>query len=243
MGEIVSNGTLVLAVPIALLAGFLSFASPCVLPLIPGYLAYIGGFAHTTERSDRRRLLIGAVLFVLGFSVVFIVFTGAAGVIGLWVVRWGDVIIRVLGGVVIVMGLVFIGHVTFLQRTVKPLWRPVTGLVGAPLLGIIFGLGWSPCLGPTLTTIIALGLTSGSAWRGALLGFAYALGLGIPFILFALGFSWVTGSVQFIKRHIAAINLIGGSLLVVIGVVMVSGLWAAATAQLVGAVTGSVSPL
>ncbi len=243
MGDVVMNGTLVAAIPIALFAGLASFVSPCVLPLLPGYVAYIGGFSRSGECENRRRLLIGVVLFVVGFSFVFVVLTGAVGALGWWVARWSDLIVRILGGVVIAMGLVFMGRVAFLQRIVKPSWRPVTGLVGAPLLGIAFGIGWTPCLGPTATTIAALSLSSGSAGRGALLGFAYAFGLGIPFVVVAAGFGWATRSVIFIKRHIAIINRVSGILLILIGVAMVAGVWTAATDYVAGAVTGLVPPL
>jgi cytochrome c-type biogenesis protein len=169
--------------------------------------------------------MLGAVLFVLGFSLVFVLIGAFAGTIGAFVIQWEDVITRVLGVVVIVMGLVFVGQFSFLQRTVKSSFRPATGLAGAPILGLVFAIGWAPCLGPTLIAIQALSLTSGSTGRGAVLGLVYCLGLGIPFLLVAAGLDWVTGSVAFLKRHIRAINVAGGILLVFIGVLMVSGLW------------------
>ena len=130
-----------------------------------------------------------------------------------------------LGVFVILMGLVFIGQFTFLQRTIKPSWKPATGLAGAPLLGLVFGLGWTPCIGPTLAVVLSLSADSGSVGRGAVLGLAYCIGLGLPFVLVTLGFSWVTGSMAFFKRHIRAVNIVGGVLLILIGVLMVSGLW------------------
>src|SRR6185437_2564615 len=173
----VATGSLLLALPIALLAGLVSFASPCVLPLVPGYLAYVGGFTDLGQKRDRSRLLTGVALFILGFAVVFIAYGAAFGALGLWLVRWQEVVVRILGVLVIVMGLVFIGQFSFLQRTIKPTWRPATGLIGAPLLGIVFGLGWTPCIGPTLAAISALSVGSGSPWRGALLGLFYCIGL------------------------------------------------------------------
>jgi cytochrome c-type biogenesis protein len=238
VGQIVFSGQLLLALPIAVLAGLVSFASPCVLPLVPGYLAYVGGMSDPGVARDRRRIVTGVALFVLGFAVVFVAYGAAFGALGLWLVRWQEVVIRVLGVLVIAMGLVFIGQFSFLQRTIKPTWRPATGLVGAPLLGIVFGLGWTPCIGPTLAAISALSVGSGSPWRGALLGLFYCIGLGIPFLLVALGFDWVAGSVAFLKRHIRVINIIGGAVLVVIGILMATGLWTAMMSQFLGVITG-----
>lgn len=238
IGQIVFSGQLLLALPIAVLAGLVSFASPCVLPLVPGYLAYVGGISDPGAARDRRRIVTGVALFVLGFAIVFVAYGAAFGALGLWLVRWQEVVIRVLGVLVIAMGLVFIGQFSFLQRTIKPTWRPATGLIGAPLLGIVFGLGWTPCIGPTLAAISALSVGSGSPWRGALLGLFYCIGLGIPFLLVALGFDWVAGSVAFLKRHIRVINIIGGALLVVIGILMATGLWTAMMSQFLGVITG-----
>src|ERR1700709_1182874 len=187
----VLNGQLIVAIPIAILAGLVSFASPCVLPLVPGYLAYVGGLTEPGERANRRRILLGISLFVLGVSARFVAASALFGALGVWLLIWGDIITRVLGVVVILLGLVFIGQFSFMQRTFKPSWRPATGLAGAPILGIVFGLGWTPCIGPTLGAIQALSLTGGSAWSGALLGLFYCLGLGIPFLLVALGLNWM----------------------------------------------------
>ncbi|HEY2556641.1 MAG TPA: cytochrome c biogenesis CcdA family protein [Diaminobutyricibacter sp.] len=238
VGQIVFSGQLLLALPIALLAGLVSFASPCILPLVPGYLAYVGGFSEPGEKRDRARLLTGVALFVLGFAIVFIAYGAAFGALGSWLIRWQDIVVRVLGVVVIVMGLVFVGRFSFLQKTIKPNWRPATGLIGAPVLGIVFGIGWTPCFGPTLIAINALSVGSGSPWRGALLGLFYCIGLGVPFLLVALGYEWVASSVAFLKRHIRAINIIGGVLLIVIGVLMVTGLWSLIMSQFLAVITG-----
>lgn len=240
LGEIVFSGNLLVALPVALLAGLVSFASPCILPLVPGYLGYVGGFAGTGEKTDRWRLLIGVSLFVLGFSVVFVSFGLLFGVAGLLLTPWLDLITRIAGVIIIVMGLIFIGLFGGMQRTVKPQWKVATGLAGAPFLGIVFGLGWAPCIGPTLTAVLALSLNGGSPGRGALLGAFYCLGLGIPFLLVALGLNWVTGSVAWLKRHIRVINIVGGALLILVGLLMVSGLWTMFISSLGSVIDGFV---
>ena len=226
------DGPLFVAVPVALLSGLISFLSPCILPLVPGYLGYVGGVTGADGQPDRRRLVAGVLLFILGFTLVFTLTNAAFGALGFWLVRWDDLIIRFAGVLVIAMGLVFIGQFTFLQRTIKPGWAPRTGLIGAPLLGIVFGLGWTPCLGPTLAAITAMSLTSGSVAQSVLLGIAYSLGLGVPFLLIALGFGWVATSVAWAKRHIRVINIVGGAILVAVGVMMVSGLWSILMSEL-----------
>lgn len=241
-GEAVFSGQLLLAVPIAILAGLVSFASPCVLPLVPGYLAYIGGNPALADRG-RKRLVLGVGLFVAGFAVVFIAYGAAFGALGSWLIHWQDTVTRILGIFVIVMGAVFIGQVRILQRTIRPRWKPATGLYGAPLLGIVFGLGWTPCFGPTLAAISALSLDGASAWRGALLGLFYCLGLGIPFLLIAFGFSWAANGMAFLKRHVRSINLAGGILLILIGASMLLGLWSDWIYRLQGLINGFVTPI
>ncbi len=223
--ETVFSGALVIAIPLAIIAGFVSFLSPCVLPLVPGFLGYVSGLADPATATGRRRVVIGTALFILGFSVVFVAYGTAFGVVGMWLTQWQDVLIRVLGGFVVIMGVVMVGGLSFLQRTAKPSWTPTVGLAGAPLLGVVFGLGWTPCIGPTLSAVIALSLTGGSPWRGAALAFAYCLGIGIPFLLAALGVGWASRGMSWVRRHIRLINLIGGGILIVLGILMLTGVW------------------
>jgi len=223
-GAVVLSGGLWLAVPIAIAAGLLSFLSPCVLPLVPGYLGYVSGVTSGREKT-RGRMLAGVGLFVAGFSVVFLAVSLLVGTVGVFVTQYTDVILRVAGVVVILMGIVFIGQVSFLQRTIKPGWQPRTGLIGAPLLGIVFAIGWTPCVGPTLIAVQSMALDQGDLGRALIIGLAYCVGLGIPFLLVAIGFGWVGGSVRWVKRHIRAVNIAGGVLLILIGLLMVSGLW------------------
>lgn len=228
VGEIILSGSLLVALPIAILAGLIAFASPCVLPLVPAYLGYVGGMTKLPEpgtRSGRGPLLAGVALFVVGFGAVFvglsIVFASVGAVLGTQL----DVITRIAGVVVIVMGFVFIGQVSFLQRNLSLPVTTRTGVAGAPLLGVVFGLGWAPCIGPTLIAVNALALSVGDIPRAALLATAYSLGLGLPFLALALGFHSATRAMGFLRRHIRVINISGGAFLMLIGVAMVTGLW------------------
>lgn len=234
------NDALWLAAPIALAAGLLAFLSPCVLPLVPGYLGYVSGAVSTTD-GNRGRTVAGALLFIAGFSVVFLGINLLAVTVGRFFLEWQDLLIRIGGGIIIVLGFVFIGQVTWLQRTIKADWRPRTGLIGAPLLGVVFALGWTPCMGPTLAAV--LGMASFDPGRALLLGAAYCLGLGIPFLLVALGFGWVGSSVQWVRRHIRAINIVGGALLIAVGLLMVTGIWTALMSDFQAVIGGIWLPL
>src|SRR5690606_10345672 len=174
MGAIVESGGLWLAVPIALAAGLISFLSPCVLPLVPGYLGYVSGVAGG-EQKKRSRVVLGALLFILGFTVVFVTFNFLGAATAVFYYQWVDVLQRVGGAIIILLGFVFIGQVSFLQRTIKPAWQPRTGLVGAPLLGVVFALGWTPCLGPTMSAVFLLAEFDPA--RAVLLAIAFCLGL------------------------------------------------------------------
>ena len=244
IGELVFSGPLLLALPIALAAGFVAFASPCVLPLVPGYLGYVSGFTGSTlTKRPTTRLVVGVLLFILGFSTVFISFSIVFASLGAALIAWVDVILRIAGLLLILMGFVFIGQVSFLQRTTKLPLASANGFLGAPILGVVFGLGWAPCIGPTLIAVNTLAFSVGDVPRAAVLAVAYCLGLGIPFLLIALGFGWVTGAVDWVKRHIRAVNIAGGVILMAIGTAMVSGVWQIWMSSLQAVIGGTTTPL
>ena len=219
-GEIVLSGSMLLALPIALLAGVITFLSPCVLPLVPGYLGYVAGSA-----APRSRVIAGSLLFVLGFTTVFVLLGVLAGTAGLLFLSQNTWVQLVLGALVVIFGLAMIGQFKFLQQSIKLPISPKLGLAGAPLLGVVFALGWTPCIGPTLSAVLVLASDSGDPVRGAILATVYSLGIGIPFVLIAAGFNWATKSVGFVKRHIRGFNLFGGGMLVLIGVLLMTGIW------------------
>ena len=244
IGELVFSGPLLLALPVAIAAGFVAFASPCVLPLVPGYLGYVSGFSgSSTTTRPTARLVVGVVLFILGFSAVFISFSIFFASLGAALISWIDVILRVAGLLLILMGFVFIGQVSFLQRTTKLPLGSANGFLGAPILGVVFGLGWAPCIGPTLIAVNTLAFSVGDIPRATALAIAYCLGLGIPFLLIALGFGWVTGAVAWLKQHIRAINITGGVILMAIGMAMVSGVWQMWMSSLQAVIGGTTTPL
>ncbi len=239
LNETVVNGSLVAAAPLAALAGLVSFASPCVLPLVPGYLSYVTGMTGADLADQRRgRLLAGVLLFVAGFSLVFVSYGVLFGGLGRWLLEYQDTITRVLGVVVILFGLAFMGFVPGLQRTVKSARLPAAGIAGAPLLGVLFGLGWTPCIGPTLGAVQSLAVTEASAGRGALLSLAYCAGLGLPFVAAAVAYRRALGAFGAVKRHYPLVMRIGGGMLVLIGVLLVTGLWADLNIELKSWISG-----
>ena len=227
IGPIVTSGSLIFAMPIAFAAGILAFLSPCVLPLAPGYLSYITGLTGAELTQGRKgRVLLGSSLFVLGFSVVFVSYGALFGGFGSLLLEYSDWINRVLGVLVVVMGLAFMGLVPGLQREYRFHHIPRWGIAGAPILGVVFGIGWTPCIGPTLAAVQSLAFTEASAARGALLSLVYSLGLGLPFILLGLFFSRTARALNFLRKHNLAIMRIGGILLVIVGVLLITGAWA-----------------
>ena len=261
--ELAMSGPLALAALVAVAAGALSFASPCSLPLVPGYLGYLAGVAGTAPvpppaaggsgrsvavaQSVRWRMAAAAALFVAGFTVVFT--AGVLLVLGLAdALLERELLLQRIGGVVtIVMGLVFLGAFPALQRDTRRLGRfRGRGLAGAPLLGAVYGLGWTPCLGPTLTGVIALATATdvGSvAVRGLVLVLAYCTGLGLPFVLLAWGAGWAVRSTDLLRRHVRAVQIAGGVMLVVMGVLLLTGVWGTAVAWLRGPIAGYNLPL
>jgi cytochrome c-type biogenesis protein len=232
--EIAAAGPVLVALGVCVLAGLVSFASPCVVPLVPGYLSYLAAVVGVEEepgdvavRTARLRVAGAAALFVAGFTAVFLL--GTVAVLGLTTTLiTNQLLLQRIGGVItIVMGLVFVGFIPALQRQARFTPRQLSTIAGAPLLGAVFGLGWTPCLGPTLTGVITVAsATDGaSVARGVALVIAYCLGLGIPFVLLAFGSARAVQGLGWLRRHTRAIQIFGGVLLIVVGVALVTGVW------------------
>lgn len=281
LSSIATQGSLLLAIPVALAAGVVSFLSPCMLPLVPGYLSYVtglagrgipmplrmasapgrapsfaipagavgidvaaaGGASPAVDSAGRRRVLAGSALFVVGFTAVFVSTGSLFGGLGALLYTHAIGLQRVLGVVVIVMGAAFLGWLPAFQREVRLPWRPRGGVAAAPLLGAVFALGWTPCIGPTLAAVLSLAAGSATAGRGALLAAFYSLGLGLPFIAVGLGLRRVLAAVDVIRRHQRAVVRVGGALLLLTGLLLVSGVWTALMVQLRVWVTSVYLPI
>jgi cytochrome c-type biogenesis protein len=227
------TGSMLVALPIAVLAGAISFFSPCVVPLLPGYLSYVTGLSAAELGSNRRgRMLAGTSLFVAGFSAVFILTGVLFGAVGNALLEHQTLITRILGAGTVVLGLIFLGGFGFMQRDVRVHRVPAVGIAAAPLLGVLFGFGWTPCIGPTLGTVMNLAATEGSSTRGAVLALVFSLGLGIPFIVAALAFRRMLGAVAWVRKHQLLVIRAGGVLMIVVGLLLVTGVWNSVTADL-----------
>lgn len=266
--DLVMEGPLIVAAALAVAAGLVSFLSPCCLPLVPGYLSYVAGMAgaeHRTpvavgsgqaeptarapfeaRRRHDRRVVLGSVLFVLGFAAVFTSYGVLFGALGSLLISHQETVVRFLGIVTIVFGLMFSGllsRMPLASRSIRLSYRPRAGLAGAPVLGVMFGLGWTPCIGPTLAAVLTLATTSAGAGRGALLSFAYSVGLGIPFIVAAFSISRFMARMQWARRHAPRVMIVGGLVMVVLGVLQVTGLWLDLMTRLQGVVANWQTPI
>ncbi|UED84923.1 cytochrome c biogenesis CcdA family protein [Streptomyces profundus] len=225
--ETVLSGALLLALPVAVFGGLVSFFSPCVLPLVPGYLSYVTGAGGADLAQQKRgRMFLGASLFVLGFTAVYVSGGALFGSFGSTLLEHRETISRVAGVMTILLGLFFAGALPWLtKRDFRLSLRPGIGLAGAPMLGVVFGVGWMPCVGPTLAAVNLLAINEATAGRGALLAFAYCLGLGLPFIVAALAFRRMLGAFGWVKRHYHWVMRLGGAMLMVTGVLLLTGAW------------------
>lgn len=252
VGETVMTGPLLIALLLALAAGALSFFSPCCLPLVPGYLSYVAGMSgagasgEADGRGTRWRVTLGGLLFVTGFAAVFTSYGALFGGAGAALLTQQRTLTVVLGVFTIILGLVFAGALERLPlsgRSWRLNYRPRAGLLGAPVLGALFAIGWTPCIGPTLAAVLTLATDSASAGRGAALSFMYSLGLGVPFLIAAFSFDGAVRRFAFARRHARSVMRVGGALLVAVGVMEVTGWWGQLIANMQTLITGFQLPL
>jgi cytochrome c-type biogenesis protein len=231
--EIARGGPILVAIGVAALAGLVSFLSPCILPLVPGYLSYVTGLAgadlgdalHNPTAATRGRMLIGAGGFIAGFTAVFTLTSVLAAGLGRSLLIHQRVVEIVVGALIVVLGAAFLGWIPGLQREWRLHRLPSVGLAGAPVLGVVFALGWTPCLGPTLVAVVGLAGVDGSTARAVTLAIAYSLGLGLPFLAFGLGLRRLLGLYAAVRRHNVWVTRVGGILLILVGLALVSGVW------------------
>jgi len=230
---IANSGPLVLAIAVAAIAGLVSFLSPCVLPLVPGYLSYVTGLAgadlddalHRPSAAARGRILLGSAGFVAGYTVVFTLTSVLVSSLGRALVVHSQAVQLVVGLIIIVLGVSFLGFLPGMQREWRIHRLPAAGLASAPVLGAVFALGWAPCIGPTFGAVMAMATVAGSAGRAVTLTIAYCLGLGLPFLAFGLGFRKLIGLHRAIRRNSVWVTRVGGGLLILVGLGLATGVW------------------
>ena len=229
----VTQGSLFIAILISFSAGLISFLSPCVLPLVPGYLSFITGFGLNANKSIRKsKALIATLLFIAGFTFVFVCIGMFFGGIGGWFISYGRIIERIMGLFVIALGISYLGFWNLFKREYRFRTPVKQGLIGAPLLGALFAIGWTPCIGPTLAAVQTLAFNQATVSRGAILSAFYGFGLGLPFLFITFALEKVLVSVSWLRKQQALFIKMGGLLLIIIGILLATGLWSEVTVEM-----------